>query len=45
MNPDSVVKKTDGLYSTGRVTQRLFLGILLLASAAEPGPRNDPMSS
>ena len=42
MNPDSVVKKTDGLYSTGRVTQRLFLGILLLASAAVTGAAERP---
>ncbi len=34
MNPDSKIKVPNGLYSMGRVTQRLFLGILLLASAS-----------
>ncbi|MEK9544213.1 MAG: sulfatase-like hydrolase/transferase, partial [Luminiphilus sp.] len=34
MNPDSKIKVPNGLYSMGRVTQHLFLGILLVASAA-----------
>ena len=34
MNPDRKINVPNGLYSMGRVTQRLFLGILLLASAS-----------